>query len=206
MTLNAELIKEVESTFERKERPDIFFVFDHDSSTQFRYIFHLVKSSFDKRYAIGLAIGPHLLLQKHLIDSRLDIAIKELDRAVAPQLTVEQEYSVRFCRTRFLIKENGRIIREVVLTDQIMRMLMAQEVLNEVKLGITPWLEALDYLEQAQGGPQEWMADRDYSYLLDAPKTIGDASCVNNAKSAYLRCAINPDGPCEGCKHFEVSQ
>ena len=32
---------------------------------------------------------------------------------------------------------------------------------------------------------------------------IGDVSCRNNAKSPYLRCAINPSGPCEGCSSYE---
>ena len=32
---------------------------------------------------------------------------------------------------------------------------------------------------------------------------IGDTSCINNARSPYIRCAINPEGPCEECSHFE---
>ncbi len=32
---------------------------------------------------------------------------------------------------------------------------------------------------------------------------IGDITCRNNAKSPYLRCAINPSGPCEECSHYE---
>ena len=32
---------------------------------------------------------------------------------------------------------------------------------------------------------------------------IGDTSCANNAQSPYIRCAINPEGPCDGCFHFE---
>ena len=34
---------------------------------------------------------------------------------------------------------------------------------------------------------------------------IGDSSCVNNARSPYIRCAVNPEGPCDECKHFEKS-
>ncbi|MEL6578784.1 MAG: DUF6464 family protein [Cyanobacteria bacterium J06621_12] len=34
---------------------------------------------------------------------------------------------------------------------------------------------------------------------------IGDTTCVNNARSPYIRCAINPEGPCDECKHFEKS-
>jgi hypothetical protein len=32
---------------------------------------------------------------------------------------------------------------------------------------------------------------------------IGDISCKNNAHSPYLRCAINPSGPCDRCLHYE---
>jgi len=32
---------------------------------------------------------------------------------------------------------------------------------------------------------------------------IGDTTCVNNAHSPYIRCAINPEGPCDECAHFE---
>ena len=32
---------------------------------------------------------------------------------------------------------------------------------------------------------------------------IGDTTCVNNAHSPYIRCAIAPEGPCEGCVHYE---
>lgn len=32
---------------------------------------------------------------------------------------------------------------------------------------------------------------------------IGDLACLNNARDRNLRCAVNPCGPCDGCKHFE---
>ena len=32
---------------------------------------------------------------------------------------------------------------------------------------------------------------------------IGDAQCLYNAHSEIMRCAVNPDGPCRGCQHFE---
>jgi len=32
---------------------------------------------------------------------------------------------------------------------------------------------------------------------------IGELSCRYNARSPYLRCAVNPDGPCEGCPHYQ---
>ncbi len=32
---------------------------------------------------------------------------------------------------------------------------------------------------------------------------IGDITCLHNACSPYLRCAINPYGPCETCSSYE---
>ncbi len=37
----------------------------------------------------------------------------------------------------------------------------------------------------------------------NAINAIGDVSCEYNAKSQYLRCTINPCGPCEGCQYYE---
>jgi hypothetical protein len=32
---------------------------------------------------------------------------------------------------------------------------------------------------------------------------VGDETCDHNAQSPYIRCAINPCGPCEGCVNCE---
>jgi hypothetical protein len=37
--------------------------------------------------------------------------------------------------------------------------------------------------------------------LIDGEWVIGDATCKYNARSSLLRCAVNPIGPCEGCKY-----
>ncbi len=34
-------------------------------------------------------------------------------------------------------------------------------------------------------------------------RPIGDITCEFNARSRYLRCTVNPNGPCEGCKFRE---
>jgi Family of unknown function (DUF6464) len=34
------------------------------------------------------------------------------------------------------------------------------------------------------------------------PSFIGDPRCKYNALSPEIRCAINPDGPCDGCTDF----
>jgi hypothetical protein len=33
---------------------------------------------------------------------------------------------------------------------------------------------------------------------------VGNTSCRFNAHSPYIRCAINPSGPCEDCSHYEA--
>jgi hypothetical protein len=39
--------------------------------------------------------------------------------------------------------------------------------------------------------------------LVDGRWVIGDANCQFNARSALVRCAVNPSGPCVGCRQFE---
>src|SRR5690348_6653839 len=34
-------------------------------------------------------------------------------------------------------------------------------------------------------------------------KVIGDIACRNNARSPYIRCAVNPSGPCKNCQSYE---
>jgi len=42
------------------------------------------------------------------------------------------------------------------------------------------------------------------SSLVDGRWVIGDATCAYNAHSELLRCAVNPDGPCTGCRDYEL--
>jgi hypothetical protein len=32
---------------------------------------------------------------------------------------------------------------------------------------------------------------------------LGDASCRFNARSEIMRCAVNPEGPCQSCRYYE---
>jgi Family of unknown function (DUF6464) len=43
----------------------------------------------------------------------------------------------------------------------------------------------------------------DRYYLEGVGYLVGDISCRYNARSGYLRCAVNPSGPCEGCRFYE---
>lgn len=45
----------------------------------------------------------------------------------------------------------------------------------------------------------------DRYYLEGVGYLIGDISCQFNARSAYIRCAVNPSGPCEACRYYEPS-
>ncbi|HEY9887602.1 MAG TPA: DUF6464 family protein [Candidatus Obscuribacterales bacterium] len=45
--------------------------------------------------------------------------------------------------------------------------------------------------------------DRDLNYVDGLGYVIGDFSCLMNARSPYLRCAVNPCGPCDGCPMYE---
>ncbi|TAE98858.1 MAG: hypothetical protein EAZ79_06565 [Oscillatoriales cyanobacterium] len=40
-------------------------------------------------------------------------------------------------------------------------------------------------------------------YQLQKIWVIGAASCRFNARSEILRCAVNPNGPCEGCHDYQ---
>lgn len=42
--------------------------------------------------------------------------------------------------------------------------------------------------------------------VADLTKFIGDINCSYNARSPYLRCAVNPDGPCQDCLHYKPLQ
>jgi Family of unknown function (DUF6464) len=39
--------------------------------------------------------------------------------------------------------------------------------------------------------------------LIDGYWVIGDPTCRFNARSALVRCAVAPAGPCANCRHFE---
>lgn len=41
--------------------------------------------------------------------------------------------------------------------------------------------------------------------LVEGRWVIGDANCRFNAHSELIRCAVNPEGPCDRCRFFEQS-
>ncbi|MBN3924879.1 DUF6464 family protein [Nostoc sp. NMS4] len=54
-----------------------------------------------------------------------------------------------------------------------------------------------------QGRQNVRPVEGDRYYLEGVGYLIGDISCKFNARSGYIRCAINPAGPCNGCRHYE---
>lgn len=47
---------------------------------------------------------------------------------------------------------------------------------------------------------------RDRYYLEGVGYLIGDISCRFNARCGYLRCAVNPHGPCQDCRYYEETE
>jgi len=43
-------------------------------------------------------------------------------------------------------------------------------------------------------------------YIEGIGYLIGDITCQYNARSAYIRCAVNPAGPCDGCPYYEQEE
>jgi hypothetical protein len=80
-------------------------------------------------------------------------------------------------------------------------------------LGILPPLVSLLVLQKIK---QRWqarlrrvrlMTSPQYYYndeLIEERYSIGDVSCHYNANSPYIRCAVNPNGPCEDCPYYKT--
>ncbi|HEY9699337.1 MAG TPA: DUF6464 family protein [Trichocoleus sp.] len=43
----------------------------------------------------------------------------------------------------------------------------------------------------------------EHHYVEGIGYMIGDLTCRFNARSSYIRCAINPMGPCQGCSQYQ---
>ncbi|MGB3192429.1 MAG: DUF6464 family protein [Limnoraphis sp.] len=43
----------------------------------------------------------------------------------------------------------------------------------------------------------------DAQYVEGVGYLIGDLSCQYNARSSYVRCAVNPSGPCNNCRFYQ---
>ncbi len=83
-------------------------------------------------------------------------------------------------------------------------------------VGIIPSLISVWVIRQAQAdindrlqraisrASRAWVPDDSAPDLPPKPwQIIGDRTCQFNAHSAYIRCAVNPAGSCQGCRHYE---
>ncbi len=43
-------------------------------------------------------------------------------------------------------------------------------------------------------------------YVEGVGYLVGDITCQYNARSSYLRCAVNPFGPCQECPYYQVKE
>jgi Family of unknown function (DUF6464) len=55
--------------------------------------------------------------------------------------------------------------------------------------------------ERSRSNPRSLPGDR--YYLEGVGYLVGDISCQYNARSGYIRCAVNPSGPCQDCRFYE---
>lgn len=63
------------------------------------------------------------------------------------------------------------------------------------------WLAMETVSRQGLGVPVQQNPDEHYVGGLGY--IIGDISCRFNARSPYLRCAVNPLGPCDECNQYQ---
>ena len=87
------------------------------------------------------------------------------------------------------------------------------ETLLVFTLGITPPLLSIWLMRKAEARAQARLRRAanspalrlSYSYRQTEAieYLIGDKTCRFNAHSIYIRCAVNPEGPCEQCPHYE---
>jgi hypothetical protein len=89
-------------------------------------------------------------------------------------------------------------------------------------LGLTPPILSLWMMRKAKERMQaRLLAVRQQSFVRVPPRNqlpsdryylegvgylVGDITCQFNARSAYIRCAVNPSGPCEECRHYAPKQ
>jgi len=96
------------------------------------------------------------------------------------------------------------------------------EALIIVGIGLLPALFSLALMRKAETQAQESIQSAihvatvrglrrfpchlsvDHQYVEGIGYMVGDLTCRYNARSAYLRCAVNPDGPCKECPYYEA--
>lgn len=89
-----------------------------------------------------------------------------------------------------------------------------------ILLGIAPPILSLWMLHRAQATYMQTNRQIGVSRISSEPRlkalppadmtciegygyVIGKVSCKYNARSPYIRCAVNPSGSCQDCSHYE---
>jgi len=94
---------------------------------------------------------------------------------------------------------------------------LVAEVVFILSLGCLPSLVSIWLMRRAQIQAQENLqAALNAAAMIGLPRRntlaedpewraqwVGDVSCRYNARSPWLRCAVNPCGPCQGCRHYQ---
>jgi Family of unknown function (DUF6464) len=120
---------------------------------------------------------------------------------------------VLYLAPNFLIRNQSKIITE---QNTVLAALLILVV------GITPSLFSLWVMRQADARAQARLqlamnsvATRgltglrlgpDQRYVEGLGYIIGDFTCCFNARSSYLRCAVNPSGPCHDCSYYQPKE
>lgn len=63
---------------------------------------------------------------------------------------------------------------------------------------------AVRRLARVQGIRRQETAIPEFRHVNGVGYLIGDLGCEFNARSPYVRCAVNPLGPCKGCRAYQA--
>ncbi|MGG6293815.1 DUF6464 family protein [Leptolyngbya sp. AN02str] len=104
---------------------------------------------------------------------------------------------------------------------RLLRFIDVLETLLILVLGLTPSVASIFIMRQSEMRAQQRLQlaiesvqsrglpmlrlQPDQHYIEGLGYIIGDITCQYNARSNYLRCAINPFGPCHECSHYQMS-
>ncbi|AFZ58460.1 hypothetical protein H6G54_06260 [Anabaena cylindrica FACHB-243] len=83
-------------------------------------------------------------------------------------------------------------------TQQQTRARIRQAAINSSRMQIRQYIRPIEGVEIDSEAHC-----RNRYYLEGIGYLIGDISCQFNARSGYVRCAVNPSGPCQDCRHYE---
>jgi len=93
------------------------------------------------------------------------------------------------------------------------------EILLIFSIGITPCLVSLWILNKLKARTTDRLnsvrlvinyreitarnSQPEQQYIEGVGYIIGDLTCKFNARSPNIRCAVNPHGPCKGCRDYQ---